>query len=98
MRRPLVSPRTCVPEPPSRYLTARILSRVGANLCDVKTQEITDAASLPARPSIDQAAAYLNVSGRTVRRLIASGDLKAQRIGKRLLRIERASLLALAGE
>ena len=54
----------------------------------------TDA--LPPRPSIQQAAAWLGVDPKTVRRYIAQGRIKAVRIGPRLIRIERESLLALA--
>lgn len=53
--------------------------------------------TLPPWVTISQTALYLSISERTTRRLIASGDLKAKRIGKRLLRIDRASVLALAG-
>lgn len=42
--------------------------------------------------SIDEAAAHLGVSAKTVRRMISRGDLKAVRIGPRLIRIDAASL------
>lgn len=51
---------------------------------------------LPARPTITQAAEYLNVHPRTVRRYIADGRLRAVRVGPRLLRVERNSLIKLA--
>jgi excisionase family DNA binding protein len=51
---------------------------------------------LPARPSIQQAAAWLGVHPKTIRRYIAHGRIKAVRVGPRLLRIERESLLELA--
>jgi excisionase family DNA binding protein len=52
--------------------------------------------TLPPRPSIQQAAAWLGVDPKTVRRYIAQGRLKAARIGPKLIRVERESLLALA--
>jgi excisionase family DNA binding protein len=45
--------------------------------------------------SIKQAAECLGVNQKTVRRYIADGRIKAKRIGPRLIRIERESLLAL---
>lgn len=51
---------------------------------------------LPPRPSIQQAAAWLGVDPKTVRRYIAQGRLKALRVGPKLIRVERESLLALA--
>ena len=51
---------------------------------------------LPKRPSIPQAAARLNCSDKTIRRMIADGRLKAYRIGGRsTIRVDRDSLLAL---
>ncbi|HYB38328.1 MAG TPA: helix-turn-helix domain-containing protein [Mycobacterium sp.] len=52
--------------------------------------------TLPVRPSIQQAAARLGVDPKTVRRYIAQGRIKAVRVGPRLVRVERESLLALA--
>lgn len=51
--------------------------------------------TLPPRPSIREAAAWLGVDPKTVRRYIAQGRLKAVRIGTKLIRVERESLLAL---
>lgn len=51
---------------------------------------------LPARPTIAQAAEFLNVHPRTVRRYIQQGRLRAVRIGPRLLRVDRQSLIKLA--
>ena len=51
---------------------------------------------MPARLSIQHAAEYLGVHSKTVRRYIAEGRLKAVRIGPRLIRIDRESLVALA--
>lgn len=55
-----------------------------------------EAQSLPPLVTLKRTAKHLDVSERTARRLIASGDLRAVRIGKRLIRVERDSLLALA--
>jgi excisionase family DNA binding protein len=52
--------------------------------------------TLPPRPSIQQAAAWLGVDPKTVRRYIAQGRLNALRVGPKLIRVERESLLALA--
>lgn len=53
--------------------------------------------TLPPWLSMGEVAAYFGVSERSVRRMIAAGELDAKRIGKRLLRVPRASVLALAG-
>jgi excisionase family DNA binding protein len=50
---------------------------------------------LPPWPSVQQVAAWLDVDQKTVRRYIAQGRLKGVRIGPKLIRIERESLLAL---
>lgn len=42
-----------------------------------------------------QAAERLNVTGRTVRRMIAEGDLPAYRLGSRMLRIDERDVDAL---
>lgn len=60
----------------------------------MKQQSAVD--SLPARPSIQQAADWLGVDPKTIRRYIAQGRLSAVRVGPRLIRIERESLQALA--
>jgi excisionase family DNA binding protein len=52
--------------------------------------------TLPAKLTIQQAAAWLGVNEKTVRRYIAQGRLKAARVGPKLIRVERESLLALA--
>jgi excisionase family DNA binding protein len=52
--------------------------------------------TLPPRPSIQQAATWLGVDPKTVRRYIAQGRIKAMRVGPRLIRIERESLLKMA--
>lgn len=51
----------------------------------------------PARRWIDQrqAAEYLGITDRTLRRMIAAGDLPAYRLGPRLLRIDVGDLDAL---
>lgn len=45
-----------------------------------------------------EAAAYLGVTDRTVDRYIASGDLKAVRVGKRMIRIPLTSVESLLSE
>lgn len=57
-------------------------------------------APLPSHLTIAQAADELQVSKDTIRRLIATGDLEAYRIGpstnrRRPIRVDRTSLLAL---
>jgi excisionase family DNA binding protein len=56
------------------------------------------AATLPPWIPPKDVAAYLGVHERTVLRLVRSGDLKARRIGKRLLRVDRSSVLKMTGE
>lgn len=45
--------------------------------------------------SIDEAGAYCGVTGRTIRRYIAEGRLKAHRLGPRLVKIDPADLKAI---
>lgn len=52
--------------------------------------------TLPPRLSIKQGAEWLGVSDKTIRRYISQGRLKAVRVGPRLIRIDRDSLVALA--
>ncbi|WP_028654858.1 helix-turn-helix domain-containing protein [Nocardioides sp. J54] len=52
--------------------------------------------SRPVRISLKEAAEILDVSVETVRRWIAAGDLPAERIGKRLLKVNRSDVEALA--
>lgn len=49
---------------------------------------------MPSYLTLEQAAERLAVSPRTIRRLVASGHVRAYRIGGRLLRIDPASLEA----
>lgn len=51
---------------------------------------------LPPNPTIEQVSTYLNISPRTCRRWIAGGLIRAHRLGPRLIRIDRASVEALA--
>ena len=53
-------------------------------------------AGLPAQPTIKQTAEYIGVDVKTVRRWIAQGRLAAYRVGPRLIRVDRASILKLA--
>lgn len=50
---------------------------------------------LPRNLTIDQAARYLNVSEKSVRRYLSQGLLRGHRIGPRNIRIDRESLLKL---
>ena len=52
--------------------------------------------ALPAHPTIKQAAAAVQVSDKTMRRWIRTRRVKANRIGTRLVRVDRESLLKLA--
>ena len=51
---------------------------------------------LPAHPTIKQTANHLGVDARTVRRWISDGRLIAYRVGPRLIRVDRESVLKLA--
>ena len=44
------------------------------------------------RVTVQAAADYYNVSTKTIRRMIARGDIYAERIGPRLIRVDLASL------
>jgi excisionase family DNA binding protein len=52
-------------------------------------------AELPPRPNIKQAANFHGVDEKTIRRYIARGLLTAHRIGPRLIRLDRESVLNL---
>jgi excisionase family DNA binding protein len=58
-------------------------------------QNQTHAATLPPRPSIRQATEYHGVDQKTIRRWIAQGRLMAQRVGPRLIRLDREEVLSL---
>jgi excisionase family DNA binding protein len=51
---------------------------------------------LPAFPTQRNAATYLGLSEKTIRRYIADGRLIAYRVGPRAIRLDRESVLALA--
>ena len=53
---------------------------------------ITETAALPPLVTKERAAELLDVSPDTIRRMISRGEIRARRIGPRLLRIETASL------
>ncbi|MDM4141380.1 MULTISPECIES: helix-turn-helix domain-containing protein [Mycobacterium] len=55
---------------------------------------MTDLESLPVRISIAQAAAVFGLSHKTIRRWLAEGRISGYRLGKRAIRIDRDSLLA----
>lgn len=48
--------------------------------------------SLVGRITIKAAAEYLAVSTQTVRKMIARGEIRAERLGPRLIRVDAASL------
>jgi excisionase family DNA binding protein len=50
---------------------------------------------LPPRPTIKQAAEFHGVDDKTIRRWIAGGRLTAYRVGPRLIRLDRDSVLKL---
>lgn len=52
-------------------------------------------AGLPAQPTIKQTAEFFGVDEKTIRRWIAQGRLTAYRVGPRLIRVERDSILML---
>lgn len=53
----------------------------------------TNATALPEQHlSLDAVAAELDISPHTVRRMIARGELKAVRVGKRVIRVRRSDL------
>jgi excisionase family DNA binding protein len=52
--------------------------------------------NLPPQPTIKQSAEFFGVDVKTVRRWIAQGRLTAYRVGPRLIRIDRNSILKLA--
>lgn len=55
---------------------------------------MTDLESLPVRLSIAQAAAVFGLSEKTIRRWLSESRIKGYRLGKRAIRIDRDSLLA----
>lgn len=61
----------------------------GCYRLSMHTQDLsTDLPDLPAMPTIQQSAAYLNVSDKFIRRRIAEGKLRAWRIGRRAIRMD----------
>jgi excisionase family DNA binding protein len=55
----------------------------------------TNKAPLPLLPRAKQAANYVGVDPKTVRRWISQGRLSAKRIGPRLIRLDRDEVLQL---
>jgi excisionase family DNA binding protein len=55
---------------------------------------LADLESLPARLSINQAATAFGLCDKTIRRWLSEGRIKGYRLGKRTIRIDRDSLLA----
>ena len=54
------------------------------------------AGALPPQPTIPDTADYFGVDPKTVRRWIPQGRLTAHRVGPRLIRVDRESILKLA--
>jgi excisionase family DNA binding protein len=52
--------------------------------------------TLPQNPTQQQAADFFGVDPKTIRRWIAAGHLTAFRVGPRLIRVDRDSILKLA--
>lgn len=59
------------------------------------TNTATRVDRLSPQPDIKETAAYLGVDPKTVRRYIAQGYLTAHRLGPKLIRVDRASILKL---
>jgi excisionase family DNA binding protein len=57
---------------------------------------IKTGAQLPPHPTQKQAAEFIGVDVKTIRRWIAQGRLVAYRVGPRLIRVDRESILKLA--
>lgn len=53
-------------------------------------------AGLPPNPTIGQTAEHFGVDVKTIRRWIAQGRLSAYRVGPRLIRVDRESIIKLA--
>ncbi|WP_198957230.1 helix-turn-helix domain-containing protein [Mycobacterium lehmannii] len=90
----------------SRITSCRILrfDRDSLNWSGLDLKPLTDeeydamADEIPCWLTIKQAAAYYQISQHTVRKMISIGDLKAKRIGPKMIRIERDSLLELGDQ
>lgn len=50
---------------------------------------------LPRYPTIEQVATHYNVSTKTVRRWLAEGHITGRRLGGRLIRLDRDSVLTM---
>jgi excisionase family DNA binding protein len=61
----------------------------------MKDIHTTEPPELPRHPSIPQVALWHNVSTKTVRRWLSEGRIKGYRLGDRLIRIDRDSVLAM---
>ena len=61
----------------------------------IPNMENTNGVGLPPRPSIRQAADYFSADQKTIRRWIAQGRFTANRLGPRLIRLDRAEVLQL---
>lgn len=65
----------------------------GVVLCIAMANLLDD---LPSSPSIQQSADFLGVSYNTIRRRITDVTLRAYRVGPRVIRVDRDSLIELA--
>lgn len=68
---------------------------IAGRIIDMSRNE-TPFGDMPRQMSIQQAAEFLGVDPKTIRRYIAQGRIRAFRVGPRLIRIERESLERLA--
>ena len=59
---------------------------------------VPDETELPARPTIQDGCAFLQMDARTVRNRIADRSIKAYRLGPRAIRLDRDSLIAFASQ
>ena len=57
------------------------------------THSVQTSPDLPARMTIKQSAQFLAVDEKTIRRWISSGRIKAYRLGSKIIRVDRDSLL-----
>lgn len=73
--------------------TNQPLRAQGAAIVEGPTRAEAAALVAAAAPlTVDEAAAWLGVNHHTVRRMIARGELKARRWGRKLIRIDAADL------
>lgn len=59
----------------------------------MKLQQLHDTPGLSAHPTINEVAVWYGVDPRTVRRWLREGLVKGRRLGPRLIRLDRDSVL-----